>query len=77
MGSLKHREELIRRIKNIEDKDVLDEIFRLLDIDLDESVYELNELQKREIEQAREEIKNGKGIPSIHVNKEIDEWLKK
>ncbi|MDZ7720619.1 MAG: hypothetical protein U5K72_17515 [Balneolaceae bacterium] len=77
MENLKHREELIRRIKNIEDKDVLDEIYRLLDIDLDESVYELNELQKYEIEQARKELKNGKGIPSNQVNKEIDEWLKK
>lgn len=77
MENPKHREELIRRIKKIKDKDVLDEIYRLLDVDLDESVYELNELQKREIEQARDEIKNGKGIPSGQVNKEIDEWLRK
>ena len=74
---LKQREELIRRIKNIEDKDVLDELYRLLDIDLDESDYELNELQKSEIEQAREEIKNGRGIPSRQANEEIDEWLKR
>ena len=77
MENLKLREELIRRIKKIKDKDVLDEIYRLLDVDLDESVYDLSENQKRDIEQAREEIKNGKGIPSSQLNKEIDEWLRK
>ncbi len=77
MEKVKHREELLRRIKNIEDKDVIDEIYRLLEIDFDDSIYQLNEAQQREIEQARQEIKRGEGIPSEQLNKEIDEWLKK
>lgn len=39
MEGVKHREELIRRIKNIKDKNVLNKIYRLFDIDLDDPIY--------------------------------------
>jgi hypothetical protein len=46
-------------------------------MNFDDSIYQLNEIQKKEINQARQEIKRGEGIPSEKLNKDIDEWLKK
>jgi hypothetical protein len=77
MNKVKNREQLIERIKKIDDQNVIDEIYRLLDIDVDESIYQLNEEQKREIQQGRNEIERGKGIPSDQVFNDIDKWLKK
>lgn len=76
MINLKSRQELIEKIKNIQDPKVIEEIYRLLEINLDESVYQLSEQQKKEITTAREEIARGEGIPSEQVDKELDEWLK-
>ncbi|MEX0810882.1 MAG: hypothetical protein WD048_01615 [Chitinophagales bacterium] len=77
MGKVNHRKKLIDKIKNIDDEEVIDEIYRFLEISFDDTVYQLNDEQRKEIEQARAEIKAGKGISSEEVNKEIDEWLKK
>ena len=75
MGKTEHRKELVRKISNIEDQNVLEEIQRLLEINFDDAPYELNEDQKQEIEQARKEIRRGEGISSEKINKEFDEWL--
>ena len=77
MINLKSRQELIEKIKSIQDPKVIEEIYRLLEINLDESVYQLSEQQKKEITTAREEIARGEGIPSEQVDNELDEWLKK
>lgn len=70
------RNELIEKIKNIQDPKVIEELYRLLDINVDETVYKLTDEQKKEIGQARDEINRGKGISSEQVDKEFDEWLK-
>jgi predicted transcriptional regulator len=77
MGKVKNRKQLIERIKKIDDQNVIDEISRLLDINIDESVYILNEEQKKAIQEGREQIERGEGIPSEQVFREIDEWLNK
>jgi predicted transcriptional regulator len=77
MGKVKNRKQLIERIKKIDDQNVIDEISRLLDINIDESVYILNEGQKKAIQEGREQIERGEGIPSEQVFREIDEWLNK
>ncbi|MFA0961656.1 hypothetical protein AB9P05_07605 [Roseivirga sp. BDSF3-8] len=69
MGKVKNREQLIERIKNIDDQNVIDEIYRLLDISIDESVYQLNEEQKKAIQEGRDQIARGEGIPSEQVFK--------
>ena len=72
----KQRNELIEKIKNIQDPKVIEEIYRLLDINVEESVYKLTDMQKNEIDQAREQINRGEGIPSEQIDTEFDEWLK-
>ena len=49
------KERLIRRIKETSDVDVLREIYRLLEIDLDElDVYPLSEQQKSIVNESRQ-----------------------
>ncbi|MDW3208369.1 MAG: hypothetical protein R8N23_00780 [Reichenbachiella sp.] len=75
MASIKSK--LIDRIKSIEDQNVIDEINRLLEVDIDEVVYHTTEEQKEEIDQARKQIANNEGIPSDIADSEIEEWLSK
>ena len=77
MGNLKHREALIDRIRKIDDKNVLDEVKRLLNLNFDDTFYQLNEDQEAEICQAMEELSRGEGISSDLVEKDFDEWLNK
>jgi hypothetical protein len=77
MGNLKDREALINRIRKIDDKNVLDEVKRLLNLNFDDTFYQLNEDQEAEITQAREELNRGEGISSDQVEKDFDEWLNK
>lgn len=77
MGKVKNREQLIEKIKIIDDQNVIDEINRLLDINIDESVYVLSEEQEKAIQEGREQIERGEGTPSDQVFRDIDEWLNK
>lgn len=77
MDKIKNREELIKKINTIDDQYLIDEIYRLLQINFDDSIYQLNEEQQNYINEARKEIKNGKAVSSKHVDGEIDEWLNK
>lgn len=71
----KYKARLIERINLIKNRDVLDELNRLLDVDIEESIFQTSEEQKKEIETARAQISAGQGIPSNLADKEIDEWL--
>lgn len=72
-----YRNKLIDRIKSIQDKEVIDELYRLLDIDVNEPVYTTNEGQKEQISIALQQLKDGQGIPEKLANDEIDQWLSK
>ena len=72
-----YKEKLIDRIKSIKDKSVIDEIYRLLDVDIDSSVFETSKEQKGEITKAQQQIAKGLGMSSEQADSEIEEWLKK
>lgn len=76
MEKRKHRNDLITRIKTIDDKNVIDEIYRLLRIDFDDSLYPISNEQKAEISLARDQISKGEGLDSAQADEEIDKWLK-
>jgi len=77
MGNKKNRKALINRIRKIDDENVLDEVKRLLDLNFDDTFYQLNEDQEAEITQAMEELSRGEGISSNQVEKDFYEWLNK
>ncbi|MFT6883230.1 MAG: hypothetical protein ACJAVY_002034 [Marinoscillum sp.] len=71
----KYKSKLINRINAIENKDVLDEVNRLLEVDVEETIYQTSSEQKEEIEQARIQLAQNKGIPSEEADGEIEKWL--
>lgn len=72
----KHRERLIEMIKSIDDKGIIDAIYRLLKVDFDDTIYLTNEKQKAEIAEARQQIENGEGIDSEEVFTKMRKWRK-
>lgn len=72
-----NKDQLIDKIRNIEDQNVIDEIYRLLGIDFDDAVYSTNEAQRNAVAEAREQIKTGQTLSNREANEEIDKWLKK
>ncbi|MDQ3020614.1 MAG: hypothetical protein M3R36_08600 [Bacteroidota bacterium] len=77
MSTLELKQKIITRIRESQNPDLLKEVIRLLEIESEDiDVYNLSEEQRKGIDQAREEIKNGKFISNEQSDKEIDEWLR-
>jgi len=74
-SELQMKLDLINRISILNDARIIKEIKELLDFELDEKVYELNQSQKDRIEEARNEYKNAQTLTEVDANNEIDQWL--
>lgn len=72
----KHRDKLIEKIKSIDDRKIIDEIYRLLKVDFDDTIYETNEAQKARIAKGIQQVENGEVTESEHVFKKMRKWLK-
>ena len=79
MSTIELRKRLIEKIQVIDDDKLLEEAYRLLEVDIEEStdVYVLNDQQKEAIDQARKQIKEGQFLTDEESNRQIDEWLNK
>jgi predicted transcriptional regulator len=78
MMTIELRKKLIDKIQETKDDRILEEAYRLLELETDDiEVYKLNDDQKNAIGEARQQIKNGEFLTEEKANKEIDEWLKK
>jgi hypothetical protein len=70
------KDKLIGIIQRIEDKDLLDEVMRLLDMGLEEKEYITSDEQKSAIEEAKKQYKKKKYLTDNESDRQIDEWLK-
>lgn len=78
MMTIELRKKLIDKIKETQDERILEEAYRLFQLEADDiEVYKLNDDQKKAISEARQQVKNGQFLTEEKANKEIDEWLKK
>ena len=79
MSTIELRKLLIEKIQLTEDDKLLEEAYRLLEVDIEETadVYVLNDQQKEAIDQARKQIKEGQFLTDEESNRQIDEWLNK
>jgi hypothetical protein len=78
MSTLELQKRLIDKIQKTSSSDLLEEAYRLLELESDDSpVYTLNKDQKNSVQEARLQISNGKGIGDAEANNEIDQWLNK
>ena len=65
--------DIISRITELKEVRVIKEIKKLLDFELEESLYELS---TDRVAEARKEYKNGDYITNEEAENEIDQWLK-
>ncbi len=78
MSTVELRKRLIDKIQHTHDQRILEEAYRLLELETEETdTYKLNDDQKNAIQEARQQIKNGQFLTEEQANKEIDEWLNK
>ncbi len=78
MSTIELRKQLIDKIKTSENKTLLEEAYRLLALENDDSeVYQLSPDQISAVNEAKSQIKNGKLLTDDQANQEIDEWLGK
>ena len=69
------KEKLISRIMKIDNPDILNEVNRLLNTNLDDEVYLTTSEQKAIIQKAQKQIENDEIIDGETADKEIDKWL--
>ena len=78
MSTTELREKLIGKIQLTNDESILEEVYRVLELETTLSeTYVLSPLEKKEIELGRKDIREGRFLTNEEVNKEIDEWLNK
>lgn len=78
MGTIEIKQRLIDRIMEVTDDFLLQELYRILNNEKEETdVYLLSKEEKGKILEAREDVKTGRVLNSDQADKEIEEWLKK
>lgn len=76
INDLKHK--LITKIHQTNDNGLLEEMYRLLNVDESEfDILELTHEQKSAIETAQEQYRKGLYLSQEQADNEIDEWLGK
>jgi hypothetical protein len=75
MSTIELKDKIQKRLAEIEDESFLKEIYSL--ISDDETTYEFSAEQEIRIEQALEEIRQGKVISNDDVKRDAEEWLRK
>ena len=78
MSTVELKKRLIDTIQKIEDKNILEEAFRLLEREAaDMETYKLSDEQKSIVNEARQQFNSGKFLTNEQADNEIDEWLNK
>lgn len=78
MSTVELRKRLIDKIQKTENKDLLEEASRLLDLEAENSeICKLTDEQRKAVHEAKKQITEGKYLTDDQANKETDEWLNK
>ena len=76
MTTAKLKTKVIEKIKSIEDINLLEAVYNLIESDLELQVtMKLSKEQITAIEEGRKDIREGKTFTDEEVKKEIDKWL--
>jgi hypothetical protein len=78
MSTIELRKRLIETISKTEDEKLLEEAYRLLELESEDlGIYLLSEHQKAAVNQARKQIETGNFLTDEQATRDIDEWLNK
>lgn len=75
MSTDKLKSSVINRIANLKESDVIEQIQRLLDFELEENAYQLSASQNQRISEAKQEYSNGAVLSEKQANADIGKWL--
>ncbi len=78
MSTSEMKQKLIEKIKSTEDDNILEEVYRILEvgtIELDEII--LSDKQRELIDGGLRDIENGNYLSNEDANNEIEKWLRK
>ena len=71
------KEKLINKIKETDDPAILEEVSNLFELQEPDTIYQVNDAQKKAIEEAKNQIKDNQTLNDEQADKDIDEWLNK
>lgn len=71
MSTAELKLDIINRITNLKEPHIIEDIKKLLDFELDESVYQINDKQRKRLTEA----KTDKVLTEAEANDEIEKWL--
>ena len=75
MSAIELKKRLIDKIQKTDNENLLGEAYRLLELETEDiEIYKLNDEQRKAINEARQQIKNGQFLTDEKSNLEIDEW---
>lgn len=75
MSTVELKHIITEQLSHIDDVSFLKAIRTIIESKVSEGTYKLNDLQKKRIEQARQQLKKGQTITHEDLQKEIDQWL--
>ena len=76
METLELKTNLVHAIENLEDKKVLEEVYRLLQITIEDDIFKLSDVQKDKIKIGKNQYQNGEFYSHEESEKIMQEWLK-
>ena len=72
------KQELINKIKSTTDDNILEEVYRILEVGTQEAdKIVLSSEQKESIDKGIKDMEEGNYLSNEEANQEIEEWLKK
>ncbi len=78
MTTLQIKNKLISTIKSVKDPDVLEDLYRLLNIETEDiEKLKIPARVKKAIAQGQKDIKEGRHYTNKQADDQIDRWLKK
>ncbi len=78
MSTAELKLQIINKVSSINDELILEEIYRLIDIESGmDSLYRLSDEERKAIEIGRKDINEGRRYSSEQADNMVKEWLKK
>ena len=76
---MKTKEQLIKKIQQIEDESVLQDLLKMVDLEMDlsDEIVQLTEEHKLAIDEGLKDIEEGRLLSNHEARKMVDEWMKK
>lgn len=78
MSNIELKERLIGKIRETDNEDILEEVYRLMGLEQEiVEPFKLSNDQKAAVSEARQQIRDGEFLTDEDADNDIDEWLNK